>query len=217
MLGVQGREEVANAEARGAVERVANSTRVGQWLTWCGVSIMALSAFGGVFPYFSNGLGLPLDGASDGVMTAWRTILHLLPGVLGIAAGAAMVVWGRRRSAGITVDPTQARFVGRFALVVGAWFAIGPYLYGIIAPSQAHGTGGMTGAMQGSNWLIDTIMPMFGNMTTLPTTANCALTMGVCHWAVGGVIVFAGLVATGAGLGVGPLAGLSRVGLAEEL
>lgn len=69
----------------------------------------------------------------------------------------------------------------------------------------------------GMSWVENSIMPVFGGMTTVPTTANCALTMGICHWAVGGLIVFAGLVALGAGSGVGPLASLFKAGTAEDL
>ncbi|MDQ2725935.1 MAG: hypothetical protein M3Y36_10635, partial [Actinomycetota bacterium] len=130
-----------------------------------------------------------------------------------------MAAWGRRREAGAPFDAAGGRFIGRAALVVGAWFAVGPYLYGIVSPSQAHGTGGHAGMMManGMSWASDAMMPVFGKMTTVPTTANCALTMGICHWAVGGLIVFAGLVALGAGTGVGPLASLFKAGTAEDL
>lgn len=218
MLGVQGRADSLSTREE-QLAGPADSSPVGRWLTWAGVGIIVLSAFGGVFPYFANGLGLPLDGAADGAMTTWRTLLHLVPGVAGIVAGLGMVTWGRRRMAGVPVDPAGGRLIGRSSLVVGAWFAIGPYLYGIIAPSQAYGTGGHAGMMMtnGMSWVENSIMPVFGEMTTVPTTANCALTMGICHWAVGGLIVFAGLVALGAGSGVGPLASLFKAGTAEDL
>ena len=220
MLGVQGPLDSLSTRGSTAEQTAGavDSSPVGRWLAWAGIGIVVLSAFGGAFSYFANGLGLPLDGAADGAMTTWRTVLHLVPGVAGIAVGLGMVVWGRRRMAGVDVDPTAARLVSRAALVVGAWFAIGPYLYGIIAPSQAHGTGGHAGMIMthGMSWASNIMMPVFGNMTTVPTTANCALTMGICHWAVGGLIVFAGLVALGAGTGVGPLAGLFKAGTAED-
>lgn len=221
MLGVEG--PVDSLSTRGSTSNetagAADSSLVGQWLTWAGVGVVVLSVFGGVFPYFANGLGLPLDGAPDGVMTTWRTVLHLVPGVAGIGAGLGMVVWGRRRVAGAASNPAGGRLIGRASLVVGAWFAIGPYLYGIVAPSEAHGTGGHAGMIManGMSWAADAMMPVFGKMTVVPTTANCALTMGICHWAVGGLIVFAGLVALGAGTGVGPLAGLFKAGTAEDL
>jgi hypothetical protein len=43
------------------------------------------------------------------------------------------------------------------------------------------------------------------------TTVTCAFTMGVCHWAVGALVVLGGLAAMGIGLGKGPLSGLSAV------
>jgi hypothetical protein len=220
MLGVQG--PLDSLSTRGSTSEQAagaiDASLVGRWLTWAGIGIVVLSVFGGVFPYFANGLGLPLDGAADGVMTTWRTLLHLVPGVAGIVAGLGMVVWGRRRVAGARFDPAGGRLISRAALVVGAWFAVGPYLYGIVAPSEAHGTGGHAGMVMthGMSWASNVMMPVFGKMTTIPTTANCALTMGICHWAVGGLIVFAGLVALGAGTGVGPLAGLFKAGTAED-
>ncbi|MDQ2727784.1 MAG: hypothetical protein M3Y91_07975 [Actinomycetota bacterium] len=221
MVGVQG--PVDSVSTRGSTseltESAAGSSPVGWWLTLAGIGTVVLSAFGGVFPYFANGLGLPLDGAANGAMTAWRTVLHLVPGVAGILVGLGMIAWGRRRMAGAPFAPAGGRCIGRASLVVGAWFAIGPYLYGIVAPSQAHGTGGHAGMVManGMTTLENVIMPVFGKMTTVPTTANCALTMGICHWAVGGLIVFAGLVALGAGTGVGPLASLFKAGTAEDL
>lgn len=127
MLGVQGRADSLSTRDEQPAGP-ADSSPVGRWLTWAGVGIIVLSAFGGVFPYFANGLGLPLDGAADGAMTTWRTLLHLVPGVAGIVAGLGMVTWGRRRMAGAPVDPARGRLIGRSSLVVGAWFAIGPYL-----------------------------------------------------------------------------------------
>lgn len=222
MLDVNGRsglEAPPGPDLRPSEAPNVNAAQVGRWLTLSGLGVVVLSVFGGVFPYFANGLGLPLDGAADGAMTTWRTVLHLIPGAVGVVAGLGILLWGARLSAGQFVDPMHGRAIGRATLAVGAWFAVGPYLYGVIAPSQAHGTGGHAGMVMvhGMSWLSNVMMPMFGTMTVVPTTANCALTMGICHWAVGGAIVFAGLVVMGAGLAMGPLAGLSRAGTAEDL
>lgn len=218
MLGVQGRGDAPSTQSH-AISATADQSPVGRWIAWSGLGVVILSAFGGVFPYFSNGLGLPLDGAADGAMTTWRTLLHLVPGVLGIIAGLALIVWGHRRTDGVEIHPASGRLIGRATVVVGGWFALGPYLYGIVSPSQAHGTGGHAGmmAMPHMSWLSNVMMPVFGTMTKVPTTTNCALTMGVCHWLVGGLIVFGGIVALGAGLGVGPLGPLLKAGTDEDL
>lgn len=218
MLGVQGRGDVLSKESH-APQTPVEESPVGRWIAWSGVGVVILGAFGAAFPYFSNGLGLPLDGAADGAMTTWRTVLHLIPGVLGIVAGVALITWGRRRAAGIDIDPAAGRFIARATVVIGGWFALGPYLYGIVSPSQAHGTGGHAGmmAMPHMSWLSNVMMPVNGTMKHMPTTANCALTMGVDHWFVGGLIVFGGLVALGAGLGQGPLGPLLKAGSSQDL
>jgi hypothetical protein len=213
MLELGGPDRVAatgpdDAPADGAAA-TGSPVTIGRWVTWCGWGVIALSLFGAVFPYYANGLGLSLDGAPDGAMTAWRTALHLVPGVIGVIAGVGLVTWGRQLREGRPFRAAPATFLARATIVVGGWFAVGPYLYGIIAPAQAHGTGGQAGMMTGST-ASNVMMPMFGRMATMPSTVTCAFTMGVCHWLVGGLIAFAGVVALGAGLGLGPVAGLSR-------
>ncbi len=70
---------------------------------------------------------------------------------------------------------------------------------------------GTMAPMAGMSWIARMIMPLTGGLERVApkmTTANCAFTMGVCHWAVGALVVLGGMVALGAGSGVGPLAGL---------
>jgi hypothetical protein len=208
MLEVEGRHQVATDAGIEGEQR--GTGPIGRWVGWCGYGIVVLSLFGAIFPYYANGLGLSLDGAPDGAMTAWRTALHLVPGVLGVIAGVAMVAWSRKLLAGRPFNAAHATFLGRATLVIGGWFAVGPYLYGIIAPSQAHGTGGHAGMVMMGSTASNIMMPTFGHMASMPSTVNCAFTMGVCHWLVGGLIAFGGLVALGAGLGLGPVSGLSK-------
>ena len=99
-------------------------------------------------------------------------------------------------------------------MAVGGWFAIGPYVWGLVQPDQAVGTGGLAGAMtsmggMGMNWMEKVMMPVTEGVTGRMTTASCAFTMGVNHWAVGALIVLASVVALGAGAGRGWLAGLA--------
>ena len=179
------------------------------WVTRAGWLVLVVSVFGGVFPYFSGAVGLPIDGAPDGAMTLWRTVLHIVPGVAGILAGLGLLDWGRKLGRGQTVaNPTV---LGRLGMATGGWFAIGPYLWALVEPAHSVGTGGMAGAMHGMtgmSWIGQVIMPMTGGGVEKLTTVNCAITMGLCHWAVGGLVVLASVVALGAGAGTGPLASL---------
>ncbi|MGH8919061.1 MAG: hypothetical protein ACRD0H_12185 [Actinomycetes bacterium] len=191
----------------GASQAGAPLTR---WVLGAGAVITIVSVFGGVFPYFSAGAGLPLDGAADGAMTTWRTALHLVPGVVGVAIGLYLMAWGRRGAP--LSGATGGRLAARLALVTGGWFAIGPYIWSLIEPGHAVGTGGMAGAMSPMDhmsWVAKVIMPVMEKVPAKMTTANCAFTMGVCHWAVGALVVLVGMAALGAGLGIGPLSGLS--------
>lgn len=181
------------------------------WVRRAGGVVLVVSVFGAVFPYFSNGLGLPLDGAPDGAMTLWRTVLHLVPGVAGVIAAVGLLDWARRLAGGLTIAHPDR--VARLGVVVGGWFAIGPYVWGLVQPAHAVGTGGMAGTMgaDGMSWVAQVMMPMTGGAPLRETTATCAFTMGVDHWAVGALVVLASLVALGAGAGRGPLAGLAGV------
>lgn len=200
---------VGSTAVGGTAVLVADAAR---WVGAAGLAVMALSAFGGVFPYFSHGVGLPLDGAPDGAMTTWRTALHLVPAVVGLLAGAGLVRWGLRRPRGATARGPE--LAARTGVVVGAWFAVGPYLWALVQPGQSVGTGGLAGAMTDAaaphmSWISSAIMPMTRGLPARMTTASCAFTMGVDHWAVGGLVVLASLAALGAGAGRGPLASLA--------
>ena len=181
------------------------------WVRRAGAVVVVVSLFGAVFPYFSNGLGLPLDGAPDGAMTTWRTVLHLVPGVLGVLAGLGMLDWARRLAAGASIAHPDR--LARLGVAVGGWFAIGPYVWGLVEPAHAVGTGGMAGMVRdaGMSWIAQVMMPMTGGAMVKETTATCAFTMGIDHWAVGALVVLASLVALGAGAARGPLAGLAGV------
>jgi hypothetical protein len=184
------------------------------WLKVSGVVVILVSLFGAIFPYFSKGVGLPLDGAPDGAMTTWRTVLHLIPGVVGVAGGLYLLAWGRRGPVHPPLGVRRATLAVRATVVAGGWFCVGPYLWAIVAPEHAVGTGGMAGTMTAMkmSWIGNVIMPVTEGLAKVDpkmTTATCAFTMGVCHWAVGALVVLGGLAAMGIGLGKGPLSGLS--------
>ena len=178
------------------------------WVRRAGFTVTAVGLFGAVFPYFSNGLGLPIDGAPDGAMTLWRTVLHLVPGAAAVLAGVGLLDWARRLSGAMTIAHPER--VANLGVAAGGWFAIGPYVWGLVQPAHAVGTGGMAGTMRvpGMSWIAQVMMPMQGTPVK-ETTATCAFTMGVDHWAVGALVVLASLAALGAGAARGPLAGLA--------
>jgi hypothetical protein len=186
------------------------------WLRVAGIVVVAVSLFGAIFPYFSEGVGLPLDGAPDGAMTTWRTVLHLIPGVVGVAGGLYLLAWGRRGPSRPPLGARRATLAVRSTVVAGGWFCVGPYLWAIVSPEHAVGTGGMAGTMttMKMSWIGNVIMPVTEGLAKVDpkmTTVTCAFTMGVCHWAVGALVVLGGLAAMGIGLGKGPLSGLSAV------
>ena len=180
------------------VTSAAPSTETSTLVRRAGLAVVVVGVFGGVFPYFSNGLGLPIDGAPDGAMTLWRTVIHLVPGVLGVVAGVGLLVrpW------------LEVSRWSRLGVAVGGWFAIGPYIWGLVQPADAVGTGGLAGTMTMGDWS-SVIMPSGPGPMAPVKTVTCAFTMGVDHWAVGALVVLASLVALGAGARRGPLAGLS--------
>lgn len=203
------------SESRHGADTTGTTRGVGPdaatWVRRAGLVVIVVSLFGAIFPYFSTAAGLPLDGAPNGALTSWRTVLHLVPGVVGVIAGVGLVDWSRRLRAGHTI--ANPKLVARVGMAAGAWFAVGPYIWSVVAPEHAVGTGGMAGMMGGMkmSWIADLIMPVTHGLEAVApkmTTASCAITMGVCHWAVGGLIVLASVVALGAGAGTGPLASL---------
>lgn len=178
---------------------------------WAGraaaAAVVAVSVFGGVFPFFSDGLGLPLDGYPDGVVTLWRTVLHIAPGALGLAAGAVLMSRAGERA---------VLAACRLALAVGAWFMAGPYVWSLVQPAHAMGTGGLSGMPAGvahGSWIAMVAMPEPpGHAPMTVSTANCVFTVGVCHWAVGALVIVAAMVVMADRLGRGPLI---RMGLAR--
>lgn len=184
------------------------------WLRRSGWVVVVVSLFGAAFPYWSAAVGLPLDGAPDGAMTLWRTVLHLVPGVAGVTAGVVLLRSGVARGWGSRQELVAA---GRLGMATGAWFAVGPYLWALVQPAHAVGTGGLAGAMTGMrmSWVSQMLMPVSQGLERVAphmTTASCALTMGVCHWAVGALVALGSAVGLGAGAGVGPLAALTPGG-----
>lgn len=182
----------------------------GAWLRRSAWVVIAMSLFGAAFPYWSAAVGLPLDGAPDGAMTLWRTVLHLVPGVAGTAAGIGLLLGGAPRAGSPRRELVAA---GRLGMATGAWFAVGPYLWALVQPAHAVGTGGLAGAMTGMrmSWVSQILMPVSQGLERVAphmTTASCALTMGVCHWAVGALVALGSAVGLGTGAGVGPLAAL---------
>lgn len=103
----------------------------------------------------------------------------------------------------------------RLAVAVGTWFVAGPYVWSLVEPARAMGTGGLAGMSAGSHmsWIAMVAMPEppgHGPLTV--STANCIFTVGVCHWAVGGLIILAALAVMADRLARGPLVrlGLTR-------
>ncbi len=199
--------QVLKPERPAPVTHLSGSGRTAGWVARAAAaSIIVVAVFGGVFPFFSAGLGLPLDGYPDGVVTVWRTVLHIVPAVLGIGAGALLLAHLGER---LTLA------AARLATAVGAWFVAGPYVWSLVQPSGAMGTGGLAGMSAGPHmsWIAMVVMPEPpGHAPMTLSTANCVFTVGVCHWLVGGLIILAAAAVMADRLGRGPLV---RLGLAR--
>lgn len=105
-------------------------------LSFSGLLVALVAAWGGIVPYLGPRIGFGLNGQPAWRMSEANTVLHLVPGAVGVLCGLVILGAGpafirARFSAG---------FFGLVAMAAGAWFVVGPAAWPLLQ-SGANGGG----------------------------------------------------------------------------
>jgi len=98
-----------------------------------GVVAVLVSAWGGIVPYVGPAFNYVEDGSGSWHWNLAHAVLALLPGTLGVLLGLFVIAESR----GITVGRGRLSLAmaGTLLMICGAWFAIGPLAWPVIADS----------------------------------------------------------------------------------
>ena len=96
-----------------------------------GVVAVLTSAWGGIVPYVGPIFGYSGDGSSSWYWSASHAVLALIPGALGVFLG--LVVIGEARGVVFGRGRITLATAGTLLMIVGAWFAIGPFAWPVLA------------------------------------------------------------------------------------
>ena len=98
-----------------------------------GVVAVLVSAWGGIVPYVGPAFNYVGDGSGSWHWNLAHSVLALLPGTLGVLLGLFVIAESR----GITVGRGRLSLAmaGTLLMICGAWFAIGPLAWPVIADS----------------------------------------------------------------------------------
>jgi hypothetical protein len=102
-------------------------------LALVGLLAVLTAAWGGIVPYVGPLFGYGGDGSSSWHWNTPHAVLALIPGALGVFLG--LVVVGEARGVVIGRGRITLATAGTLLMVVGAWFAIGPYAWPVLASS----------------------------------------------------------------------------------
>jgi hypothetical protein len=107
------------------------SGRIG--LGTAGLVAVLVSAWGGIVPYVGPAFNYIGDGSGSWHWNLAHAVLALLPGTLGVLLGLFVIAESRD----ITVDGGRLSLAmaGTMLMICGAWFAIGPLAWPVIADS----------------------------------------------------------------------------------
>jgi hypothetical protein len=96
-----------------------------------GVVAVLVSAWGGIVPYIGPAFDYSGDGSVSWHWNLAHTVLALVPGALGVLLGLFVIAESR----GITVGKGRLSLAtaGTVLMICGAWFAIGPLAWPVIA------------------------------------------------------------------------------------
>jgi hypothetical protein len=98
-----------------------------------GVVAVLTSAWGGIVPYVGPLFGYSGDGSGSWYWNAPHAVLALIPGALGVFLG--LVVVGESRAVVFGRGRITLAMAGTLLMIVGAWFAIGPFAWPVVASS----------------------------------------------------------------------------------
>jgi hypothetical protein len=100
-------------------------------LALVGVVALLTSAWGGIVPYVGPLFGFSGDGTGSWYWNLPHAVLALIPGALGVFLG--LVVIGEARGVVFGRGRITLAMAGTLLMVVGAWFAIGPFAWPVLA------------------------------------------------------------------------------------
>lgn len=106
-----------------------------------GTLAVLTAAWGGIVPYVGPVFGYSGDGSSSWYWNTPHVVLALIPGALGVFLG--FVVLAEARGDRVGRRRITLAGAGTLLMVVGAWFAIGPFAWPVLAstgPYFASGT-----------------------------------------------------------------------------
>ena len=119
---------VQHDETEDAPER-AKVRSVGLGLV--GVVAVLTSAWGGIVPYVGPIFGYSGDGSISWTWNTPHAVLALIPGAFGVFLG--LVVIGEARGVVFGRGRITLAMAGTLLMIVGVWFAIGPYAWPVLA------------------------------------------------------------------------------------
>jgi hypothetical protein len=99
-------------------------------LALVGVVAVLTSAWGGIVPYVGPIFGYSGDGSSSWYWNTPHAVLALIPGALGMFLG--LVVLAEARGVPVGRGRITLATAGTLLMVVGAWFAIGPFAWPVL-------------------------------------------------------------------------------------
>lgn len=145
------------------------SVPVRRGLVLVGASLVAVGAVMAAMPFAGALIGVPFDGAETWEWNRNRLLLHVLPGLAGVALGVIMLAAHRRGVREHTGYPPWLCWLAPIALVVGLWNGLGPWLLELALPASE------------SSALMFHSVPDFERYSGL----HQVLLQGVCHWLPG--------------------------------
>jgi hypothetical protein len=96
-----------------------------------GLLAVLTSVWGGIVPYVGPIFGYSGDGSSSWYWNTPHAVLALIPGALGMFLG--FVVLAEARGVRVGRGRITLASAGTLLMVVGAWFAIGPIAWPVLA------------------------------------------------------------------------------------
>lgn len=95
-----------------------------------GVVAVLTAAWGGIVPYIGPIFGYSGDGSNSWYWNTPHAVLALIPGALGVFLG--FVVLAEARGGPVGRRRITLASAGTLLMVVGAWFAIGPFAWPVL-------------------------------------------------------------------------------------
>lgn len=164
------------------VQRLTSSERLraGFGLGTSAWLLIVIGLWMAAMPFVGSIIGIPFDGRETWEINLNRVALHVMPGLIGAAMGAALLVAHRRHQSEGAAYPSWVGPLALAAVGVATWNAVGPWLMEALLPATVQ-----------ESALMFSSIPGFENFSSLHQ-----LTLEfVCHGVPGLVTLFAGYAA----------------------